>query len=350
MTTALDLLFHAYQHNSQQGAANQLWLVTENLSVTGHPITQISHATVISNRWDQYQLFNPDVALFSDFNIDAASYNKPFDFIYSAIPKERAQLNFLLNQCALHLAAGGKLYLTGEKQQGIKSVPKNSKLLFGGASIEKHGNDYLVTLTKTDSCTEPSLLDDQSYTELRAIGHLQQLELYSKPGIFGWDKIDQGSALLAKHLATKVHQFDKHQCAVLDLGCGYGYLTLAAAELGFTELYATDNNAAALLAIAENATRNGLAIQAWPGDIGGPVTQTFPLILCNPPFHQGFEHSKALTNGFCQKMAEFLTDNGVALVVVNQFIALETIAKPFFKSIQLVNKEQGFKVLELRKS
>jgi ribosomal protein L11 methyltransferase len=70
----------------------------------------------------------------------------------------------------------------------------------------------------------------------------------------------------------------------LDIGCGSGILSIAAARFGWGPLTAYDCDPIAVTATAENAARNGVAhrITVQAGDLTTwPVTPTYPLVLAN---------------------------------------------------------------------
>ncbi len=75
---------------------------------------------------------------------------------------------------------------------------------------------------------------------------------------------------------------------VLDLGCGSGLLTIAAAKLGAKRVVATDMDPLALDIPMVNAQRNGVAERvearagSWYGALGGE-TEKFDVILATPP-------------------------------------------------------------------
>lgn len=67
--------------------------------------------------------------------------------------------------------------------------------------------------------------------------------------------------------------------AVLDFGCGSGILALAALKLGAGTATGVDNDPQALLATADNADRNGVAIAAWlPAD---EPPARYPVVVAN---------------------------------------------------------------------
>src|SRR5690606_24017353 len=134
-------------------------------------------------------------------------------------------------------------------------------------------------------------LDAQNYAHLRLMLDNNSQEFFSKPGLFGWNKVDLGSELLIHHLyQLPLAQILPQNC--LDLGCGYGFVTLAASRS--TECQSvkswtmTDNNAAALIAAEKNLLAANLNGKVIADDCAASINETFDLILCNPPFHQGF--------------------------------------------------------------
>jgi ribosomal protein L11 methyltransferase len=67
--------------------------------------------------------------------------------------------------------------------------------------------------------------------------------------------------------------------AVLDFGCGSGILALAALKLGAAHAIGVDNDPQALLATADNAERNGLALHVFlPQD---EPLRNYPVVVAN---------------------------------------------------------------------
>ncbi|MET0378973.1 MAG: methyltransferase, partial [Spongiibacteraceae bacterium] len=199
----------------------------------------------------------------------------------------------------------------------------------------------------------PSLgarLDDQNYSVLREIELSEKTfdetrRVWTKPGVYGWQKIDAGSALLAQCL-TQV--WPQAPASVLDLGCGYGYLSLRIAQQ-WTDatLTATDNNVAAVHACKKNLATFSDRAEVVLDDCAVAIEKKFDAVICNPPFHQGFSVEGDLTTRFLQSARAHLHKNGRALFVVNQFIPLERKAQPLFSRVSEVSRTEGFKVLVL---
>lgn len=137
--------------------------------------------------------------------------------------------------------------------------------------------------------------------------------------------------------------------SLLDLGCGYGYLTLMTRHLPLARRVATDNCSAALLALRANAEHYVMAVDVVASDAGNTVQDAVDLIVCNPPFHRGFTIAGDLTETFLQQAARLLTPSGVAIFVVNAFIPLEQTAAHIFSVTERLAHNRSYKVLALRK-
>ena len=84
-------------------------------------------------------------------------------------------------------------------------------------------------------------------------------------------------------------------------------------------------------------------------DCGNQLSGRFDLILCNPPFHKGFDVSNDISSHFVNAIHRLLNPNGAALVVVNQFVGIEKRASGKFASINELARNKSFKLIVLRK-
>ena len=111
---------------------------------------------------------------------------------------------------------------------------------------------------------------------------------------------------------------------------------------------ATDNNATALLCANKNSTDYPCSISITPDDCAQNINEKFDLILCNPPFHQGFSHDKTLTIKFLEETKKHLTHSGIAVFVVNEFIQFSSEQLKLFTQYSIFVKQRGFKIIVLR--
>ena len=340
-----DKLLQPYLHTP---SVPTLWYADENVTLTvpPHPLL-----TLVSNRYDVVEQAKRRNfhAIFSDFDPLTYPAQTEFSRIVYRVSKEKALVHYLLNQASDRLKGRGELIICGQKNDGIKNYAnKLSKQKQAVGTLKKQGNDYLGCFTQL---SVDNHFDDQNYAALQQVAiknhrHPNTLShFYSKPGVFGWNKIDHGTQLLlaetAKILQQSTHSFQ----TVLDLGCGYGWIFLNLDTYGFKHIIATDNNAAALLAAEKNAELMTTPCTILAGDSGSTVKSHCDLVLCNPPFHQGFQHQQSLTEKFVRACANHLKPSGTAIMVTNEFIGCESIAKHYFRRQRLLIKQDGFKVL-----
>ncbi len=337
---AVNLLLNTLQDEREAS----LWVADEHipdtLKVPANPMIE-----VISNRFDVANSLAKQGwrAHFSDLDFSHLQ-DSSLTTLYLRLAKERAVVNHVINQASRVLKVGGQLIICGEKKQGIKNYAKQAaQCLAGKANIKKQGNYYLAIITRGHMAA--ALLDDKQYSTLRVTQHYNYRDIVSKPGQFGWNKLDSGSVLLAEQFKQLAIERPE---TILDLGCGYGFLSLAAHQQWPNAIItATDNNAAALISCRENFKQQAIRGDVIADNCASNITKKQSLILCNPPFHQGFALDSNLTETFIATAKRLCAPTGCALFVVNAFIPLERIAKKQFKRQQLLLNDGHFKLFKL---
>lgn len=345
---AAEALFEALL-STTDGASDSrpLWIADEQKLPSNLIAGLTQHnGLFISNRFDQYQYAsNGGVqSWFSDMNLDALPANS-IGHIFFRVAKERALVHHLINQATRTLPIGGALWLSGFKNEGIKTHIQRAQDRFDAkADITRHKKQlYLAKIIRKDSQT--SDLPDDNYPVLRQIECGQQL-IWTKPGLFGWNKEDQASKLLMDWLSGTPTLIKSKK--VLDLGCGYGYLCLRAAALGSAEVVATDNCAAALDACKKNLSDKQIQTEVIQSHAGCGINGSFDAILCNPPFHQGFSTTSDLHQLFVKETKRLLASDGKAWYVVNQFLNIGDIAEKSGLSCTEAHRTKSYKILELK--
>ncbi|MCO1334966.1 methyltransferase [Microbulbifer sp. OS29] len=327
-----------------QAPEETLWVADENSKPLLHQTGFHFPGDLLSNRWDIAELAENTVKrnFFNDFHFE--ELDRKYRRVVYTVSKEKAVVHHIINQAPHFLGEGGELVLLGGKQSGIKSYAVTVAEHLGiEKHLKKHGNEYVSSNLITHVEQDKSV-GEFEYTELQVLPEIGKL--YTKPGVFGWNKIDKGSALLAQQLTTEL---PRDRARIVDLGCGYGYLSVQLAALGDFHFTATDNNAAALLACRKNFAVQDIDGIVVPSDAGSELqSEIADLILCNPPFHQGFQVEGDLTDRFLQQSARILKDSGTAIFVVNEFIPLAKKGPRYFSQVELITKEQGFCVYRLR--
>jgi 16S rRNA (guanine1207-N2)-methyltransferase len=311
---------------------NGLLIVDENLNP--QQLQSASGWQTLTNRFDQQQAL-----LDKGWRCSLSDYHWPTDFdtdlVLFRISKEKAVVNHLINLAAEHLKPNARVILLGDKSEGIKSYAKNAqKRLNGDRSETKLGGEsWRVELTVGQTSGAP--LDDQHYPQLRDITQVGKYLLRSKPGVYGWKKIDSGSQQLVERLPHMLNrELPIGSERVLDLGCGSGYLTLATCSEA-SIITATDNNAAAIHATQATLADAHFKAKVCLSNAGEELASEYDLILCNPPFHSGFGIDYDLTDRFSKNAARLLAAEGQACFVVNQHVPLKRIASSYFESVEL---------------
>ena len=168
------------------------------------------------------------------------------------------------------------------------------------------------------------------------------LDLWSQPGVFSWDRVDPGTALLLQHLPA----FSGRGA---DFGCGLGILAraiLTSEKVAQVALVDIDRRA------IEAARRNieDARISLTWADLRDPLPQLAGLdfAVMNAPFHDGGTEDKLLALSFVKRAAEALRKGGSCWLVANRHLPYEAEMKPLFKHIDLKAQTGGYKVYEAR--
>ncbi len=352
---ALNLLFQVF--NETHGKTDEcLWICDENILDYAQQLD--ARAEYITNRFDVAEsLRNKNLNVsFNDFNFDHIT-PKTLQSIFYRISKEKSVVHHVIKQAHKYLAADGSLYIAGLKNEGTKTYLDKAAVFFSSEkTTKKKGLVYWAKYTKV--CEERTIidaqvLDDKRYAELRSITVKpnETFDFFSKPGIFGWQQIDAGSEFLIDTLEAKNAVLALSPNSLLDLGCGYGYLAIKTALTLLNNtpkvITLTDNNAAAINAAKYNCMTHKVAADVIAADAGNNINHTFEMIICNPPFHQGFTIDNALTDKFIRAAARLLTNDGQAFFVVNSFIALEKHTISIFNRCEKIASNGRFSVYRM---
>ena len=172
---------------------------------------------------------------------------------------------------------------------------------------------------------------------------LADLGLWSQPGIFSWNRIDPGTALLLQALP----RLSGHGA---DLGCGIGVLAhgvLASPKVTRLDLLDIDRRA---VAAARRNVDDARASFAWADVRAGTGLTGLDFVVMNPPFHDATGgEDKGLGQVFIRRAAEALRGGGHLWLTANRHLPYEAVLKPLFRQVTPVIEAGGFKVVEARK-
>ena len=169
-------------------------------------------------------------------------------------------------------------------------------------------------------------------------------EFISDNGVFSKNKIDYGSrVLLDTYLKNKkeVHNF-------LDVGCGYGFLSIVLSRsLGISGV-GVDVNRRALKLALENAKLNHVNIEFIESNIYENVDGLFDLIITNPPIRAG----KRIVLEILKGAREHLNLNGELWFVIRKDQGAKSVINELnaLYKIEILEKSKGFYVIVAKKN
>src|SRR5690554_1483727 len=189
------------QIRANSGLAS-LWCLDEHAQSDDLPVDP--SLNVITNRWDQAERTRHAGlnTQFSDFDFSPWA-DASLDQVFYRVSKEKPVVHHLINEAGRVLKPGGELVLCGHKTEGAKTyIEKAAAYLGQRQKAKKVGQLYVGRLRRSDALSLP--LDDSDYTTPRRIFNDNDIEFFSKPGLYGWQKRDKGSALLWELAAPRL--------------------------------------------------------------------------------------------------------------------------------------------------
>lgn len=271
-----------------------------------------------------------------------------FDAAALELPKGRKLARRWLAQAWTALRPGGALYLAGANHLGVQSALKDAAALFGpGAILDYKKGSRIARFTRPaalsgapDWLSEPGVAPG-SWFEFEAETPLGRLRLFSLPGVFSYDRLDDASRLLLGVL--RVSPNDR----LADLGCGYGVLGLVAAQMGAAQVDLLDVSLLAVAAARRNIQRLGLGnARALPSDVLSAVAgQRYTRIITNPPFHAGRGVDYQTATAFIRQSHAALEPGGELLLVANRFIRYENLMEGLFRQVHVSAQDERYRVL-----
>ncbi len=232
------------------------------------------------------------------------------------------------------LEAGGRLDVMAPKDKGgSRLVRELADFGVVGEATSKAHHKRIEAFRPAD------LTGIEAALEAGGPQYSPALQAWTQPGIFAWDRIDPGTALLIAHLPALNGQG-------ADLGCGFGALSRAVlASEAVTSLALIDLDCRAIEAARRNID-DGRVRFDWADLRAVTATGTLDFVVSNPPFHAGGEESRSLGQAFVRQAAALLRRGGVAWIVANRHLPYEGELNAAFARVRLVTEVGGYKLFE----
>lgn len=259
-----------------------------------------------------------------------------YDLVLSHLPRGRAVIEELVAAVARALKPGGRFYLVAHKRAGVRGAIACAARLLGEAHVVRQKAGYHVALAVKRRPAPPPRSTWRAFS-LTLDG--LPTTLVSKPGVFAWDRLDAGTAALVEAMEIGAGE------QVLDLGCGTGLLSVAAARRG-GEVTAVDADLRAVESTRRTLAANRVAAQVLVSDCAQAVRdRRFDVVVCNPPFHQGVGVTYDTARQMVRDAAAVLRRGGRLYLVSNAFIRYTAEMEGLFRRVTEVFNDRRYRVV-----
>lgn len=236
------------------------------------------------------------------------------------------------------LAPGGRLTIAAPKDKGGSRLKKELEAFGCLVNEDSRRHHRICVVRKPDA---PQGLD--AAIAEGAPHFVEAVDGWTQPGVFSWDRIDPGSALLAKTLPPMAGKG-------ADFGCGVGVLAravLAAPKVESLLLVDLDRRA---IEAARRNIEDPRANFAWT-DVrsAGIEPGSLDFVVMNPPFHDGGTEDKQLGQTFIRQAANALRRSGTLWLVANRHLPYERVLAEVFKVVTPRVDTGGYKIFEARR-
>lgn len=175
--------------------------------------------------------------------------------------------------------------------------------------------------------------------------HGKKVRLVTDAGVFSKSGLDYGSRVLIDALEIP------EGASVLDVGCGYGPIGIAAGILGAASIMMLDVNERAVELARENAAANGVPqAKAMQSDLLEAVSQErFDVIITNPPIRAG----KETVHRLFEQASECLKPGGALWIVIQKkqgAPSAKAKLEELFEQVDEVTKDKGYRIYKAVRS
>lgn len=239
------------------------------------------------------------------------------------------------------------------------------------------GKTRLIVGTQPHARDGTELPDNSPATTLRESDLAGPIAVSAYGACFGGTAVDAGSALLLDALAAARNDsavtssgsgtgsgrtmgdgsgaaiaLPETGAAVLDLGCGNGWLlTTASRVLGAGRVAGTDVSKAACASAAATCASAGLEAMITVDDAGSSLPGSeWDVVLLNPPFHEGTTVTTDAAHRMIDAAWRLLRPGGVLVCVFNSHLRYRSHITAVFTLTQQWARDRRFTVIAAQKT
>ena len=240
------------------------------------------------------------------------------------LPAERGSrfVQAALASAGRALVAGGRLWIAGEKKKGFEQYFKWAKRELGyGLVVRREGPLRIAVLEKEREPDLPPL-----WHRFEARLRDQNFVFHTLPGVFSEHRVDPASLLLLESLPELTPG-----TRVLDLGAGYGALTLPLAAKG-AQVLGLEDDLAAVRSARRSLKANALQAEIYHSDVDEALKNAgeFDIVVTNPPFHVGGSVILDVARAFIEAAYRHTRKGGRFYLVANPFLKYEALMDAVF--------------------
>lgn len=258
-------------------------------------------------------------------------------------PRQRDYARALFARALLAAPEGGLILSALPNTLGAKTTDKSLAEIAGETtSLSKH-KCRAFWATKDASQMNAALAEEWIAEDTpREI----EPDLWSRPGLFSWDRVDPGSELLADSVPEHVKGLG------VDIGAGNGFLSREllthCPAIERMDLYEADHRALGCIHGTMNEFEGRYAAH-WADALKDMPKATYDFAVMNPPFHTGRADNTDLGRSFIRAAAATLKPSGTLWLVANRHLPYEAELSACFRAHEMLEDEAGYKIIRAEK-
>ncbi len=260
------------------------------------------------------------------------------------LSRDWLSFDFALHALASRIKPGGRLWVYGANDEGIRSAPRRIAEAFftepETVHLKRRARVLECVRNETSEGLKRSLQDFRTTSEvsLPLGGAQHKVDLVSYPGAFARGRLDSGTEILLRGLEGL-----KPRKQVLDFCAGVGVVGVWAklrwpeAEVSLLEVDAPS---------LEAAKQNLPGAPSFLSDSWRelPKAERFDAIISNPPIHRGTEEDMGVLHDLVRGASEHLTVSGVLVCVVQKSVGAGALFNDTYKNSRLLLETNAFQV------
>ncbi len=249
-----------------------------------------------------------------------------------------------IRAAARALEPGGLLWVAGDKKLGFERYLGWAREIVGEGEVVLRAKGARVAVLERSSGPAPEAPEGPEPLEVELRG--RRLTFWIWPGVFSADAVDPASRLLLEHLPA-----DVEGARVLDLGAGYGALSLPLAREG-AQVTLLEHQLASVESARVSFARAGLDALILHSDVDERLSEAenYDIVISNPPFHVGGRVVLDVAEAFVAAAHRRTRPGGRFYLVANPFLKYEDWMRDLFGNVQTLHAGRYKVLLSVKKA